>query len=233
LAFQVKIYHYTFTNEELFTVTKINAIDNELFFELERSEFAHYLLTQVTPNISNPCISVAVNSLLETLDGYYVLGKMASNTSLADKVKFIGGAISREDLLNDQFQIRNTIIRELQEEVGFKEEYLISEEAMAEVLIMTKEDFMLFNVLVSVPLNLTMEDFHSRFTYFNDKQKEMDCNELDDLVFLQKNPVAINDFINNSNYSTVSYLNEALLVLSNQLESGNILKVLEESRGLS
>ncbi len=211
----------TFDNGELFIVERIKKCDKSLIFKLVKSNYAHYLYYRSNKHCKVPCVSVAVNALIVTSDNYLVLGKMSNTTALPNKIKFIGGALDKRDLSNDYFNIDSTLKREIEEEVGLTLDCNTTE-YLKNKLIMTRQNLSFFAILVEVKLNISKEKLYNSFNVYNKVQQLSKTNELTDLVYLEKSKEAISRFVNNNSYSTVSYLREALLIVSGEIEAGDI-----------
>ncbi len=218
---QLKLAGKTFDNGELFIVERIKKCDNSLIFELVKSNYAHYLYYRSNAHCETPCRSVAVNALIVTSDNFIVLGKMSNTTALPNKIKFIGGALDKCDLIDNYFNIESALKREIKEEVGLTIDFSTTEH-LENKLIMTREKLSFFAILVEVKLNISKDKFYESFKVYNGAQKLSRDNELTDLVFVEKSAEAISKFVNNNSYSAVSYLREALKIVSGEVEAGDI-----------
>ncbi len=215
----------TFDNGELFIVERIKKCDKSLIFELVKSNYAHYLYYRSNKHCKVPCVSVAVNALIVTSDNFIVLGKMSNTTALPNKIKFIGGALDKCDLSDNYFNIESALKREIEEEVGLTLDCSTTEH-LENKLIMTRQKFSFFAILVEVKLSISKDKFYESFKVYNGAQKLSKDNELTDLVFVEKSAEAISKFANNSSYNAVSYLRETLKIISGEVEAGDILDII-------
>lgn len=61
---------------------------------------------------------MAAGCLLETSDGYYIVGELAKNTSFPHCMQISGGNADYNDVQNGEINIFNTIFRECKEELN-------------------------------------------------------------------------------------------------------------------
>lgn len=55
--------------------------------------------------------------MLETVDGYYIVGELDDNTSYPTMLQVTGGGIDKSDVIDEKIDVQQTIIREAMEEL--------------------------------------------------------------------------------------------------------------------
>lgn len=216
-----------FSNQEQFSVCHAKYEDGVLHFDLALTDYAHYLFTMKNPQIDNPCISVAANCIVETSDKYLVVAKMHASTSLAGKLKFIGGAISKDDLTNDNFDLEKAARRELLEEVGIPLTFDDEDSQENKNLLLTRPGVNFYNNLFYVKSSLSKTKFYSFFEKYNNALKEKGENELEDIVFIRNEPDSIIEFLNSNTFDSVEYFDDCLKVIAKVIKPGNIIETLK------
>lgn len=206
-------------NGDILSLEKIDFSLNKLIFTVNKTNYAHYLycLTHNVPNTLK-CRSLACNVLLKTSDNYLVLAKMATHTSLADKIKFIGGSVSLSDISDDTILLEKCLLRELAEETGLH----IKPQNRNPSYIITRNQFSSCLFLFLIEIDLNKEEFKKQFTSSRTKQ-----NELDELLFVQDNEEKINLLLNNPKNQFITYLPIFFKHYYNNLDSNTLTQECE------
>ena len=55
------------------------------------------------------CKNISAGCLLETIDGYYIVGKLDGKTSYPTMLQVTGGGIDKKDIFNGNIDVENTI----------------------------------------------------------------------------------------------------------------------------
>lgn len=108
-------------NGELMCVGEYRRQGDEIFITCKKSNYSHYLYDERI-GLSNQyaCSSLVAGCLLETSDGYYIVGELADNTSFPHCMQVSGGSADYNDIEDGEIDIYNTIIRECEEELNIK-----------------------------------------------------------------------------------------------------------------
>ena len=105
-------------NGEILCVSKYNIEEDEIKIVCKKSDYAHYLYGE---RIGCPsqyeCKNISAGCLLETIDGYYVVGELDEKTSYPTMLQVTGGGIDKKDIFNGNIDVENTIKREAMEEL--------------------------------------------------------------------------------------------------------------------
>ena len=92
--------------------------ENEILITCKKTNYLHYLYDErIGLSEQYACSSLVAGCLLETSDGYYIIGELADNTSFPHCMQVSGGSADDNDIENEEIDIYNTIIRECQEEL--------------------------------------------------------------------------------------------------------------------
>ncbi len=214
------------TNGEIFTVDSINAVNNIINFNVKKTTFDHYIYS-VNNNFcgENICRSIASNILPLTSDNYYVLAVMSEWTSLANKIKFIGGAFSKEDICNNKFEPLRCIERETYEELGIaisNKDKVLSVEPK---YFITRKNLSFINFLFIANLTYSSEDILRIFEQYKmflhkDKQEV----ELESILLVKNDKSVIKSFINKNRGRLIDYMEEFFLVLTGEIDARDILR---------
>lgn len=106
-------------NGEVWNVTKMEQMQEEIIFTLEKTDYAHYLYDE-RHGIEEKyaCHNISGGVYLVTKDGYGVVGEMDSSTSYPMCLQVSGGGIDKRDIVDNEFDIVKTADRELKEELN-------------------------------------------------------------------------------------------------------------------
>ena len=106
-------------NGEIMCVSKYHETENEIQIICKKSNYAHYLYDErIGLPLQYACSSMVAGCLLETSDGYYVVGELAPNTSYPFCMQISGGNADKQDIEDGKMNILKTIQREVREEVN-------------------------------------------------------------------------------------------------------------------
>lgn len=213
----------SYTNGKLYTMAATNVFENKIQIYVQETNFAHYLYSKSNEIDENSCRSMAANALLVTSDDYIVLGKMSGSTSLANRVKFIGGAFDQADFCNEIVDIKSCIAREVKEEVGLD---LNDKETVVDVkpiAILTREKFSFANTLFLVDLRLDKSELERRFIeYKNELESAGEKSELSELVCISNNYTSILTFLQDESNLVIDYMRDFFDTYFGEIEYGNI-----------
>lgn len=213
-------------NGNLFTIDSIKMNDNILNFNVKNTSYDHYIYS-VKNNFSGKyiCRSLASNIIPLTSDNYYVLAVMSEWTSLANKIKFIGGSLSKDDISNKILEPSKCIKRETYEEVGIELNDLSQAKNVVPIYFITRKNMSFINVLFSADLALSSKDVSQLFEQYKiqlrNENKEI---ELNSLIFLKNQKNKINEFIYSNKDRLIDYMEEVLRVLNGELSANDIIK---------
>ncbi len=116
---QVKLNPHLF-NGQVWSVVKFEELPDKLRLTIQKTNYAHYLYDErVGIKGKYGCYNLNCGILLETKDGYYIIGEMNETTSYPKGLQISGGNLDQNDIKPDgEVDIVNNIARELKEELN-------------------------------------------------------------------------------------------------------------------
>lgn len=167
-------------NGEVLCVSRCDINDNDVKIICKKSDYAHYLYGE---RIGCPkeyeCKNLSAGCLLETIDGYYIVGELDEDTSYPTMLQVTGGGIDKDDISEGIINIENTIIREAREELNID---------------LDNEKEILYNKLSYI--HIPNEDERSGVQLFSKAKMQMTAKEMDNYFnnyynYLKKNSLEI------------------------------------------
>ena len=106
-------------NGEVICVSKCNIEEDRIEITCVKSNYAHYLYEE---RIGRPkeyeCRNLSAGCLIETIEGYYIIGELDESTSYPNMLQVsTGGGVDEKDIHDKNIDIENTIKREAMEEL--------------------------------------------------------------------------------------------------------------------
>lgn len=106
-------------NGEVLCVSECNIEYDKVEIICKKSDYAHYLYGE---RIGCPkeyeCKNLSAGCLIETIDGYYIVGELDDKTSYPTMLQVTGGGIDEIDIVGEKIEIEQTIKREAREELN-------------------------------------------------------------------------------------------------------------------
>ena len=106
-------------NGNLLCVSDVDIGNSTVNLICKKSDYAHYLYGE---HIGCPteyeCRNLSAGCLLETIDGYYVIGELDDTTSYPSMLQTTGGGIDKQDISEGKINVEQTITREAFEELN-------------------------------------------------------------------------------------------------------------------
>lgn len=105
-------------NGEVICVSRCNIEDNKVEIICKKSDYAHYLYGErIGCSKEYECKNLSAGCLIETSDNYYVVGELDDNTSYPTMLQVTGGGIDKKDIIKENIDVKQTIVREAKEEL--------------------------------------------------------------------------------------------------------------------
>lgn len=107
-------------NGEVWSVSRVKELPDKIKIAIQKTSYAHYLFDErVGIEGKFACYNLNCGILLETKDGYYIIGEMDETTSYPNGLQISGGTFEQNDIdSNGMIDIIKTISRELKEELN-------------------------------------------------------------------------------------------------------------------
>lgn len=107
-------------NGEVWSVTGFEELPDRIKIYIQKTNYSHYLFDErVGIEGKYACYNVWSGILLETKDGYYIVGESNKTTSYPNGLQITGGNLDQNDIKQDgQVDIINNVARELKEELN-------------------------------------------------------------------------------------------------------------------
>ena len=163
---------------------------------VEKTDYAHYLYCQNVETLGEFGVHIIhTATLVETIDGKTIFGKMGQQTSRAEIHQLCGGGIDEDDLNDDVFDLEHNIQKELQEELGIdiQDKQRVKKFELAYLKEGGPTDKM--TVVYRTELSETSEQFEEKYAYFvKSLQEKGEQPEFGSIIVLEKNTKDIAEF---------------------------------------
>ena len=194
-----------FTLGEIFHVAAVEETAECVNLNLKTTDYAHYLFSVKQANVGEEgCKVIYGAGLIETADSYFVFGEMSDKTAYPGRLQCVGGGLSRQDLHNDEFQLKDSVLREMTEELGIKEQAVKN---CSVQFIKTGGDFDFIAILFHIQLKMTLRELHDTY---NDLclilSAKGESPEFASIISIKNESTEVEDFIKNNTSETVDYL---------------------------
>lgn len=156
-------------NGDVTRTSKYYETNNELHILCERTDYAHYLYDErIGLPLEFACINISAGCLLETSDGYYVIGELDNKMSYPHMLQVSGGNVDKKDIINGRVNIVETISREVLEEINIdvNNTMLVSDFKLKYFYESEKGEQQKVQIFAKAKLNMTaneMEDYYSNY----------------------------------------------------------------------
>lgn len=170
-------------NGEMYSINHVLEGEVNITFQFERTNYKHLIYSKEHDfrNEFHTCTTASI-ALIETIDGYTVLGKMSEDSAFANQYKALGGALSEEDISGCDINIEAMFTREIFEEIGLD----ISKSSVCQSnttkWLLIREKMAFVGVCNVIKLRLSKEEVSERFILHQKSDKE---KEVDELLFIR------------------------------------------------
>ncbi len=200
-------------NGEVFSIKDIKKSGDKITITVRKTNFAHYLYNRkVDSNLGKYNLRTAFAScLLLTKDNKIIFGKIGAHTSLAGRYQLIGGGLNSDDLNRDVFDMKHSVIREVNEELGINLNDKNLVKSFMPAYLKTGGNGNVA-VVYKVLLNKSAEEILADYEKFVKKLKKVkELPEFSKIVFLSRNGKEVKKFINENEKIMAEYLPLVLL----------------------
>lgn len=177
-------------NGEVYSVTKFEELSEKIKITIQKTNYSHYLYDErVGIEGEYACYNLNGGILLETKDGYYVIGEMNKTTSYPKGLQISGGNLDQNDIKQDgKVDIINNIARELKEELNINlfDESIVREYKIKYLEIPEGRRHSYAPMMKGILL-ITAEQLEKRYNKYKNKLKQNGEDiEFEKLHFLKK-----------------------------------------------
>lgn len=166
-------------NGEVLCVSEFNIEDDKVEIICKKSDYAHYLYGERIgcPN-EYECKNLSAGCLLETIDGYYIVGELDDNTSYPTMLQVTGGGIDKKDIIGENIEIEQTIIREAREElnIDLKDKKSILYNKISYMYVSENNEQPGVQLFSKAKIKMTVKEIQN---YFNNYYKYLKENNLE------------------------------------------------------
>ena len=166
-------------NGEVLCVSEFNIEDDKVEIICKKSDYAHYLYGERIgcPN-EYECKNLSAGCLLETIDGYYIVGELDDNTSYPTMLQVTGGGIDKTDIVGENIEIEQTIIREAREElnIDLKDKKSILYNKISYMYVSENNEQPGVQLFSKAKIKMTVKEIQN---YFNNYYKYLKENNLE------------------------------------------------------
>ena len=187
-----------FKNGEIFYIRQytIDKEEKNIKLDICNSYYDHYLYTRLKKEYDEySCVNLWAGALIETNDNKFVLGRMSNETVCEGELHISGGSTDRADIFENKINYKQTMIRELYEEIGIDadDKNIVKEYKVNYLKLPNKKEVelsfgILFKVKLNIDFNLLEERFKTYKKYLQDNKLEV---EFTDLYGIDKNKESI------------------------------------------
>ena len=174
---------------EIMCVGEYEVKKKDIFITCKKSNYSHYLYDERVGGLSKEyyCSSIAAACLLETSDGYFVVGELAENTSFPGCMQISGGSVDYKDIKKDEVDVFKTIVRECKEELNIDLKNKEQSEKFEIKYINLPDVAHQYIIIATAKLKMTKEEMGRHYEkYLNDLRKNNLEIEFGKIHFIQK-----------------------------------------------
>ena len=204
-------------NGEVYCISSYNVEEDKVEVICKKSNYAHYLYGErIGCEKEYECRNLSGGCLMETSDGYYIIGELDETTSYPNVLQLPGGNIDKSDIINDKIDIVKTIIRETKEElnINLNENNIVLYNELCYLYISEPNIQPGFQFFTKAKINMTVDEFKKHFENYNNYLKQNDLEiEFKQLHFLKKEKAIeeLNKFDNPKRYYLIPLIQNDIL----------------------
>lgn len=171
-------------NGEIMCVSDYKNDENNILITCKKTNFAHHLYDErMNMPKEYACSNLSAGCLLETIDNYYIIGELASDTSFPYCLQISGGNVDDEDIQDGKIDIFNTITRECKEElnINLKNKKQVENFELKYIRLPSK-DIRTYVIFAKGNLNMTkkqMEEYYEQYLkYLKENNLEIEFSQI-------------------------------------------------------
>lgn len=198
--------HRSFHRGEIFHINSVIEQGDLCKIMLNRTDYAHYLYTvRNHATDEEGCKVVYGAGLVETKDSKFVFGEMGNHTAYPGRLQCVGGGLNCEDLKGNYFDIEESLLRELMEELGIDETKHI--EKCTPVFIKKGGTYDFLVILYHIQLRILADELIENYQHYTEELlTKGEKPEFQDVIYIENNKEAITSFFKNDERYYEEYL---------------------------
>lgn len=164
---------------EVLCVSDCNLKENEVEIICKKSSYSHYLYGErIGCQKEYECKNLSAGCLIETIDGYYVVGELDDTTSYPGMLQTTGGGVDKKDIKNGSIDIEQTIKREAIEElnINLDDKNIVLDNKLSYIYISEENEQPGIQVFSKAKVKMTANEMEN---YFNEYYKYLKENNLE------------------------------------------------------
>lgn len=165
-------------------------IGERIEVSIYKSDYAHYIYAeQIGLDKKYACRSLSAGALIETNDGFYVVGELSKGSSYEKMIQVPGGCFDQCDVILNKLNVEKTIQRELIEEINIDiNNYKNIVDKKLKYLYITEDDELpAVQFFAKVKLNVSFSEIEQDFKLYNEElQKNKKEQEFEKLHGINK-----------------------------------------------
>lgn len=164
---------------EVLCVSDCNLKENEVEIICKKSSYSHYLYGErIGCQKEYECKNLSAGCLIETIDGYYVVGELDDTTSYPGMLQTTGGGVDKKDIKNGKIDIEQTIKREAIEElnINLDDKNIVLDNELSYIYISEENEQPGIQVFSKAKVKMTANEMEK---YFNEYYKYLKENNLE------------------------------------------------------
>ena len=114
------------------------------------------------------CRNLSAGCLVETIDGYYLIGELDNSTSFPNVLQVTGDNIDKKDIIEEKIHIEQTILREAKEELNIN----LKNSRISYMYITEENEQPGIQIFSKAIINMTAEDMNNHFKKYYKHLKE-------------------------------------------------------------
>ena len=177
-------------NGEVLCVSECNIEEDKIEIICKKSDYAHYLYGErIGCQKEYECKNLSAGCLLETIDGYYIVGELDENTSYPTMLQVTGGGIDQKDIFGENVDVEKTIKREAMEElkINLNDKESILYNRMSYLYVSEDNEQPGVQLFSKAKSKMTVEEMKKYFEEYYEYLKENNLEvEFKKLHFLEK-----------------------------------------------
>lgn len=164
---------------EVLCVSDCNIKEDEVQIICKKSNYSHYLYGErIGCAKEYECKNLSAGCLIETIDGYYVVGELDDTTSYPGMLQVTGGGVDKKDIKDGEIDIEQTIKREAIEElnINLDDRNIVLDNKLNYIYISEENEQPGIQIFSKAKIKMTANEMEK---YFNEYYKYLKENDLE------------------------------------------------------